>query len=1011
MNHPHLGSLQEGLLYRIALPCAFLLTLSFASLATGAYSVGRVIQLTRERETDAKPSFSPDGKKIVFVSGRQGNKDLWIMNTDGSDPYRLTAALSPFQFYDDPAWSPDGKKIACTSNRGSRGNPDIWLIDLERATQMQLTDNESIDWMPCWSPDGSQIAFVSDRNGTDSLWVMQADGSNPRLLVTGAWDPSWSPDGTLIAFYSLQPGKEGTWVIPAGGGEPTLVAAGLEHPSWSPNGARLVGVMRKDNRRELWIISRVGGAGREISAAGTTVSSPVWSPQGDGIAYDAALQNNQDIFLLQLRRQAPVALITHPPDEARVQGVVDIIGSLNTASGAFKSGRVEYGAGDNPSEWIPIRENITAPIQDGLLARWDTTGLAGVYTLRISATDEEDDTTYVTRRVKLLSDFGVEFVQHNTPTIMVGGQLYTVDLTLRNVGSMTWSNIGNNAVFVSYRWIDEKGRITFGIKSPLPAPVNYEEQVVVQAQVKAPAKMGRYTLEWDLRQGELLWFSQRNATPLRVSVDVEVPYSVMFLSARTPEQMTPSQQYTVEVTIRNTGSTAWQGSGEQPVGVGYHWFNMDGTPLDDQPLITAVPAVVPPGTEVKVNARVRAPDVQGKYLLRWDVKLGANTWFSDMGSSCLETPVSVVSLYGVEFLEFLVPTSMSPGEIYIANLKLKNVGSMKWYYQGANAVSVGYRWVDEQGKTVAPLNGAAEAALTPLPYDVEPGQSVGIVARVQSPIIPGSYTLQWDLVQGNALWFSAQGSRPLGIGVIVARPSYSAAFTARSHPSNMIVGQLYTVSISIRNTGNLTWATGGRNPVKLGYHWVDASGNNVETLPILTDLPRAVGLGEEVTVSAQTRAPDTAGTYTLKWDLFQEGQGWFSSQGASTLNIPVVVDSMFLAKFISHDTPKTQVAGQIYTVRLRIQNLGALRWESGGPLAVQLSYRWLSGSGRPVVTKGILTDLMMPVSKGDTIDVVARVQAPENPGTYTLRWDMIQGDLIWFAEKGSAPLDVQVEVR
>jgi len=1011
MNRSNSTSSTAGARLRFAVPAAVLLLFSLTSISMAAYSVGRVSPLTRERETDAKPSFSPDGTKVVFVSGRQGNKDLWIMNADGTDPYRLTAALSPFQFYDDPAWSPDGKRIACASNRGSRGNPDIWIIDLERATQLQLTDNESIDWMPTWSPDGSQIAFVSDRNGADSLWVMQSDGSNPRLLVTGAWDPSWSPDGSIIAYFSLQPGKGGTWVIPCTGGEPNSVVRGLEQPSWSPNGSKLVGVMQRDSRRELWFASRGGGAAREAPAAGGSVSSPDWSPQGDSIVFDAALHNNQDVFVLQLRRQPPVAVISHPPADARVQGIVDILGSLNAATGTLKSGRVDYGVGENPSEWVSIRENITAPVQDGLLARWDTSGLSGVYTLRVAATDEEEDTAFATRQVKLLSDFGVEYLQHNTPTTMIGSQVYTVDLTLRNVGTMTWLNSGNNAVQISYRWIDDKGRITHGLKSPLPVPVNYEEQAVVQAQVRAPAEQGKYILEWDLRQGELLWFSQRNTSPIRVGVNVEVPYSVMFIGGRTPERMTPSQQYTVEVTIRNTGATSWQGTGEQPVGMGYHWYNMDGTPLDDPPLITAVPAVVPSGTEVKVDARVRAPDVQGKYVLRWDLRLGGNTWFSDMGATSLEAPVTVVSLYGVEYEERVIPSSMTPGEIYIANLRLKNTGSMKWYYQGPNAIGVGYRWIDDQGNTVSIPTSQPGGALTSLPYDVDPGRSAGVVAQVQSPVVPGTYTLQWDLVQGNSLWFSTQGSRPLDVGVIVARPSYAATFTARSHPNNMIVGQLYTVSISIRNTGTLTWALGGRNPVKLGYHWIDESGNNVESLPILTDLQRPVSLGEEVTLNAQTRAPDMPGVYTLKWDLFQEGQGWFSNRGASTVNIPVAVDSLYLAKFLSHDSPKTQVAGQTYTVRIRIQNTGALRWESGGPLPVQLSYRWLSGSGRTVVTKGLLTNLSTSVSKGDTVDVVARIQAPETPGDYTLKWDLIQGDLIWFAEKGSNPLEVQVDVR
>lgn len=979
--------------------------------ASAAYSVGRVVPLTRERETDAKPVFSPDGTKIAFVSGRQGSKDIWMMNADGSDPYRLTSSLSPFQFFDDPAWSPDGSKIVCTSNRGVKGTPDLWLLDLQRATQTQLTDNDSLDWMPAWSRDGTKIAFVSDRSGQDSLWIMDANGSNPRLLVTGAWDPSWSPNGATLAYRSVQPGKEGVWTIPVEGGEPSLLLNGLEEPAWAPSGAKLAGVMRRDSRRELWLVSPNGGKSREISAAGANVSSPSWSPKGDAVVFDASLNENRDIYIMRLERQPPTAAISHPPADSRVEGIVDILGTVGAANGLVKSASVEFGAGETPTEWTTLRDRITNPIQDALLARWDTRGLAGIYTLRLIVTDQDDDTSFAMTRVKLLSDFGVDYVKHDTPTRMVGGQEYTAELTLENTGTMTWANTGSNAVYVSYRWIDDRGQVTLGLKTRIPVTVNLGEQVVVPARVKAPTVQGRYTLEWDLMQGELLWFSQRNATPVRVPVDVEVPYNAVILRANTPERMTPSQQYTIEVDIKNTGATAWKGTGDLPVGIGYHWYNADGTPLDDQPLVTGVPGVVAPGAEVKVSARLRAPGSNGKYLLRWDLRVGDTAWFSDMGATPLEASVSVINLYGVEFEEYAVSTSMAPGEIYVVNLKLKNAGSMKWYHLGANAIQISYRWLDEQGNPLTVGGGTATTPLTPLPYDVEPGQSAGVVVQVQSPAMPGTYTLQWDLVQGSSLWFSTQGSKPLGVVVIVARPSYAVAFSSKGQANTIIVGQIYNVSLNLKNTGTLTWATGGRNPVKLGYHWIDAAGNNVESLPILTDLPRTVNLGEEITVSAQMRAPDTAGTYTLKWDLFQEGQGWFSGKGGATLNIPVVVESLYVAKFLSHDTPKSQVSGQSYTIHLRIQNLGALRWESGGGLPVQLGYRWISGAGRTIVTKGLMTNLPFAVSKNDTVDIVAKLQAPETPGTYSLKWDMIQGDLVWFEEKGSSPLEVQVEVK
>lgn len=160
------------------------------------------IPITDNDATDVHPKFSPDGKKIVFVSDRDYQPEIYVMNADGSDQRRLT--YSP-GFDLDPVWSPDGKKIAFISNR--EGFFDIYTVDIDGRNEVRLTNSPSIDIAPVWSPNGRQILFSSNRHGYFDIFVMDADGSNLKRLTDGEYHEyygTWSPRGSRIAYLSTE---------------------------------------------------------------------------------------------------------------------------------------------------------------------------------------------------------------------------------------------------------------------------------------------------------------------------------------------------------------------------------------------------------------------------------------------------------------------------------------------------------------------------------------------------------------------------------------------------------------------------------------------------------------------------------------------------------------------------------------------------------------------------------------------------------------------------------------
>ena len=124
------------------------------------------------------PQFSPDGQKIIFSRyPKDGNPNVWVMNTDGTG----RVALTNLDWADMPAWSPDGKRIAFVSKHDNQ--LEISVMDANGLNIKRITNDPSFDVLPVWSPDGTRIAFLSDRVGTYRWWVINVDGSNVQMLA------------------------------------------------------------------------------------------------------------------------------------------------------------------------------------------------------------------------------------------------------------------------------------------------------------------------------------------------------------------------------------------------------------------------------------------------------------------------------------------------------------------------------------------------------------------------------------------------------------------------------------------------------------------------------------------------------------------------------------------------------------------------------------------------------------------------------------------------------------
>jgi Tol biopolymer transport system component len=144
---------------------------------------------------DFNPRWSADGSQIMFISGRAGKYQVFLMNADGSDVVQVTAGGSSIT---NASLSPDGNRIAFTYPQGGKFT-DLYVIGKDGSPDsvVRLTQDATFDDGTAWSPDGEKIFFYSDRSGNYDLWMINADGTNPVQLTDDeyydVYPDYWSP--------------------------------------------------------------------------------------------------------------------------------------------------------------------------------------------------------------------------------------------------------------------------------------------------------------------------------------------------------------------------------------------------------------------------------------------------------------------------------------------------------------------------------------------------------------------------------------------------------------------------------------------------------------------------------------------------------------------------------------------------------------------------------------------------------------------------------------------------
>jgi Tol biopolymer transport system component len=238
------------------------------------------------------------GARIAFSCGREGlGLEVCVMNADGSGQRNLTRhPANDFK----PSWSPDGRRIAFVSDRDRNGPFEVYVMNAKGGDQrrvMRMKGGGSTE--PAWSPDGRRIAFA----GNDGLYVVNADGSGLRRLTGSGETPAWSPDGRRIAFTSRQDGNDEVYVMNADGtGQRNLTRnAAADHVDgggWSPDGRRIVFHSNRGGNRDIYVMSADGSGQRNLTRNPAADLFAAWSPDGRRIAFT----RDHDVYVMNADR-------------------------------------------------------------------------------------------------------------------------------------------------------------------------------------------------------------------------------------------------------------------------------------------------------------------------------------------------------------------------------------------------------------------------------------------------------------------------------------------------------------------------------------------------------------------------------------------------------------------------------------------------------------------------------------------------------------------------------------
>jgi dipeptidyl aminopeptidase/acylaminoacyl peptidase len=365
----------------------------------GVLKMGVILPAALMTTTTAQAATAPNGR-IAYVAqgpstipfGPTEQKDIWVMNPDGTGAVNLTDTSDVDEF--SPVWSPDGSRIAFISNSFTR---TLSVMNADGSGRIEIVSG-ALD--PSWGPDGTQIAVMKERDGLSAAVVIVNLSTLTETVVSehATMEPVWSPDGSKIAFVDVRPetypdlitnepimgsqheivvtNVDGSGEVVVSAGEPGSERASyLEEdraPAWSPDGSKIVFMSQAQNPSccgawQIWAMN-ADGSGISNLTADDAVNDlfPVWSPDGTQILFQRPSGAGYDLFTMPAPTSLPIVPIAIAQLAVTPLAVTGAAVALTSSGNAFDA---NWGAESTVAPMPTLTVTVTGR---GQVTSWPT---------------------------------------------------------------------------------------------------------------------------------------------------------------------------------------------------------------------------------------------------------------------------------------------------------------------------------------------------------------------------------------------------------------------------------------------------------------------------------------------------------------------------------------------------------------------------------------------------------------------------------------------------------------
>ena len=352
-----------------------------------------------------------------------------------------------------------------------------------------------------------------------------------------------------------------------------------------------------------------------------------------------------------------------------------------------------------------------------------------------------------------------------------------------------------------------------------------------------------------------------------------------------------------------------------------------------------------------------------------------------------------------------VPTQWVVGRPQTFAVTLTNSGTFTWPSGGTNPVKLNLHFTKHIGGSAA-ISSWLNSYSFPLPTDVAPGSSTTLTVALTAPMTSGAMYLEGQMFKNHQFWFSQWQPIP----VTVAPQTWAAGYDMSQAPTSWKIGQSSTFDLTVTNTGNMPWPSGGPNPVKLDLHFTKAPGGSAKIATWLTsEVYRLTGdvlPGQSTTLTVTAKAPSTSGYLYLEAEAFKNQQFWFKQWQP----VLVTVYGAWAAGYDLTQAPTTWAMNQTRSFQVTLTNHGTQPWPSGGLNPVKLNLHFTKVPGGSAKISSWLTSqsyaLPSDVAPGASVTVTISAKSPAVSGPMYVEAQAFKNQQFWFEQWSRVPVTI-----